>query len=177
MQGPDRKGPWLNWQSTGLQNRGLGVQVPPGLPGSGSRSHQTDAVRSMNGNGRATVAVFRKRGGDEEEPSKSTPSSGAGPESAGMNREMRRMMSQREGSAERLRRPPPSQKKVRTSPRLFVKQVRAELGKVAWPTRKEVVTYTVVVVVSVAFFMVIIYGIDFVSLKGVVWLISKGGGK
>ncbi|MFN2609981.1 MAG: preprotein translocase subunit SecE [Actinomycetota bacterium] len=91
-----------------------------------------------------------------------------------MNREMRRMMNQREGSADRLKRPPATAKKQRTSPRQFFKQVRAELGKVAWPTRKEVVTYTVVVLVSVSFFMLIIGGIDWVSLKGVVWLISKG---
>lgn len=25
-------GQWLNWQSSGLQNRRLGVRVPPGLP-------------------------------------------------------------------------------------------------------------------------------------------------
>ena len=27
-------GQWLNWQSSGLQNRRLGVRVPPGLPSS-----------------------------------------------------------------------------------------------------------------------------------------------
>ena len=25
-------GQWLNWQSSGLQNRRLGVRFPPGLP-------------------------------------------------------------------------------------------------------------------------------------------------
>ena len=32
----------------------------------------------------------------------------------------------------------------------FLREVRAELRKVAWPTRKELITYTVVVIVAVA---------------------------
>ncbi|HVE76559.1 MAG TPA: preprotein translocase subunit SecE [Actinomycetota bacterium] len=91
-----------------------------------------------------------------------------------MNREFKRQMKKQESAADRLRRPP-REKKKRTKPRVFVKEVRSELGKVAWPTRQEVFTYTVVVIVTVAFFMLIISGIDFVSLKGVVWLLSRGG--
>jgi preprotein translocase subunit SecE len=37
----------------------------------------------------------------------------------------------------------------------------AELQKVIWPTRKELLTYTTVVVVFVALIMSIVYGLDF----------------
>ena len=37
----------------------------------------------------------------------------------------------------------------RTTPALFFRQIVAELRKVIWPTRKELVTYTVVVLVFV----------------------------
>ncbi|MEO7819056.1 MAG: preprotein translocase subunit SecE [Actinomycetota bacterium] len=88
------------------------------------------------------------------------------------------MMKKRDGSADRLRRPPAAKKK-RTSPVKFLKEVRQELGRVAWPTRREVMTYTVVVIVTVAFFMSVIYGMDLVSLKGVKFLIGQAaeGGK
>ena len=124
---------------------------------------------------REAEMAFRKRNdegnGDEGKKASQTPA----PEATGMNREMKRMMAKREGAADRLRRPPP-QKKKRTSPGTFVKEVRGELSRVAWPTRKEVMTYTLVVLVTVIFFMLIIGGIDYVALKAVLFLIGSKGG-
>lgn len=94
---------------------------------------------------------------------------------AGVNREMKRMMKKREGAADRLRRPPTVAGRKRTKPLTFLKEVRGELGRVAWPTRQEVMTYSVVVLVTVIFFMVVIAGIDYVALKGVLFLIERGG--
>jgi preprotein translocase subunit SecE len=91
-----------------------------------------------------------------------------------MNREFRRL-SKKSQAADRPMVRPPAAKRKRTKPLTFVKEVRAELGKVAWPTRKEVFTYTVVVLVSVAFFMAIIGGMDFISSKAVIELIKRGG--
>lgn len=91
-----------------------------------------------------------------------------------MNREIKRMMKKRERAADRLVRPPAAKRK-RTKPLEFIREVRGELGRVAWPTRGEVFTYTVVVLVSVSFFMLIIGGMDFVFTKAVVRLISGGG--
>ncbi|MDA0646349.1 MULTISPECIES: preprotein translocase subunit SecE [Nonomuraea] len=54
----------------------------------------------------------------------------------------------------------PSGEKKRTSPALFYRQVVAELRKVIWPTRKELVTYTTVVMVFVLIMVGIIYGLD-----------------
>jgi preprotein translocase SecE subunit len=69
----------------------------------------------------------------------------------------------------------PSNRLLRSGPARELLEVRAELGKVAWPTRKEVFTYTVVVLVSVAFCMAIIGGMDFISSKAVIELIRRGG--
>lgn len=85
------------------------------------------------------------------------------------------MMKRREGAADRLRRPPTVSRNKRTKPLVFLKEVKGELSRVAWPTRQEVITYSVVVLVTVAFFMIVIYGIDFVALKAVLFLIQRGG--
>lgn len=44
----------------------------------------------------------------------------------------------------------------------FLREVRAEMKKVAWPNRKELTAYTVIVVFSVAAVAVFIGAIDFV---------------
>ena len=51
-------------------------------------------------------------------------------------------------------------KPERTSPVVFVREVRAELRKVIWPTRKELTTYTTVVVVFVAIMMTLVALLD-----------------
>lgn len=93
----------------------------------------------------------------------------------GVNREMKRAMKKREGAADRLKRAPAAPSRKRTKPLTFLKEVRGELGRVAWPTRQEVITYSVVVLVTVMFFMIVIAGIDYVALKGVLFLIDRGG--
>ena len=45
---------------------------------------------------------------------------------------------------------------------LFIRQVIAELRKVVTPTRKELVNYTIVVLVFVVIMMALVYGLDFV---------------
>ncbi|GAA3841229.1 preprotein translocase subunit SecE [Saccharothrix violaceirubra] len=42
----------------------------------------------------------------------------------------------------------------------FVREVVSELRKVIWPTRKQMVTYTSVVLVFVAFMVALVYGLD-----------------
>ena len=50
---------------------------------------------------------------------------------------------------------------------LFVKQVIAELRKVIWPTRQELITYTTVVIVFVTIMVAITAGFDLLFGKGV----------
>jgi preprotein translocase subunit SecE len=52
----------------------------------------------------------------------------------------------------------------------FLREVVAELRKVIWPTRKELVTYTVVVLVFVSFMVALIALLDIAFAKGVLWL-------
>lgn len=126
--------------------------------------------RAAQGSSKANTSKANKGAAKTKEPAPE-----AQPDSQGMNREMKRMMKKREGAADRLRKPPTVSKKQRTKPRAFIREVRGELGRVAWPTRQEVITYTSVVLVTVAFFMTIIYAIDYVALNGVLYLIERGG--
>lgn len=49
----------------------------------------------------------------------------------------------------------------------FLREVVAELRKVIWPTRKQMITYTAVVLVFVAFMVALIAGLDLALAKGV----------
>lgn len=53
---------------------------------------------------------------------------------------------------------------------LFLTQVVAELKKVIWPTRREMITYTIVVLVFVIVMTAFISGLDLAFAKGVLWL-------
>ena len=86
-----------------------------------------------------------------------------------MNRQTKRMM-ERQQQRERAaapRRPVQERKKKRAGPRQFVREVRQELKKVAWPSRKELVAYTIVVLVSVVVLTSYVFGLDLVISKGV----------
>ena len=49
----------------------------------------------------------------------------------------------------------------RTTPVVFVRQVRSELRKVIWPTRRELITYTSVAVVFILIMVGIVTGVDY----------------
>lgn len=53
---------------------------------------------------------------------------------------------------------------------LFLRQVVAELRKVIWPTRKELVTYTIVVIVFVSIMAAIVAALDYVFTRGVLFV-------
>ena len=50
---------------------------------------------------------------------------------------------------------------------LFYRQVVAELRKVIWPTRKELITYTIVALVFVTVMVIIVALLDIVFAQGV----------
>lgn len=52
----------------------------------------------------------------------------------------------------------------------FLREVVAELRKVIWPTRKELITYTAVVLVFVSFMVALVALLDIAFAKGVFWL-------
>ena len=53
---------------------------------------------------------------------------------------------------------------------LFVRQVIAELRKVIWPTRKELIAYTTVVIIFVVVMAGIIAALDYVFARGVLFV-------
>ena len=57
----------------------------------------------------------------------------------------------------------------------FYGDVRAELKKVTWPSKKEVYGTTVVVVLTVLFFGAYLFVVDLVLKKGVAWVMRTLG--
>ena len=99
-----------------------------------------------------------------------------------MNRQMKRAQRRQERtSVERAqavtqaRRAQAQERKKRTPPRQFLREVRAELKKVNWPTRQELGAYTVVVLVSVTVLTTFVFGVDFVVSKAILRLLGGQG--
>jgi len=87
-----------------------------------------------------------------------------------MNREQKRMLQRQgqltdDGAPKAQRRQPstpsPKEREQRTKPVEFVREVRAELRKVAWPTRSEVVNYSIIVFVAVVVLTVFVGLLDY----------------
>jgi preprotein translocase subunit SecE len=68
------------------------------------------------------------------------------------------------------RRQQPAPTKERTTPRQYLSEVRGELRKVAWPTRREVVNSTIIVLIAVTVMTSLIFGFDYGSAKLVLFL-------
>ncbi|MFN8019724.1 MAG: preprotein translocase subunit SecE [Acidimicrobiales bacterium] len=99
-----------------------------------------------------------------------------------MNREQKRLMQRQgdldaEGNAKAgKRRPAPSPtapREPRTKPRQFVREVNAELRKVAWPTRKETISLSGIVLVFLILMTALIAALDWVFTKSVLWIINQ----
>jgi preprotein translocase subunit SecE len=92
-----------------------------------------------------------------------------------LNRQYKRALKKDEKRKSTSPRPSPkaagvAAKKQRTKPRQFIKEVIAELQKVAWPTRQEVASYSLVVLVSSVVIAAIIFGMDYVFTRAVLSL-------
>ena len=72
--------------------------------------------------------------------------------------------------AERRRPAPAPPHRERTTAKQFVREVRGELKKVAWPTQLEVVNSTIIVLIAVIVLTTLIFGMDYAFAKGVLFL-------
>ena len=102
-----------------------------------------------------------------------------------MNRETKRRLQRQgqlgpdgEAAARATRRPPTPRPAVkeggkRTGARQFLREVRGELRKVAWPTRPEVINYSTIVLVALALLISIIFVLDFAFAKAVLYLFES----
>ncbi len=104
-----------------------------------------------------------------------------------MNRETRRLL-QRQGqlgadgtpSTRRVTpvgasRRPPERERVGIVRRTgtYLKEVRSELAKVLWPRREEVVTYSSVVLTTLVLIALLIFGLNYMFARGVVFLFHR----
>ncbi|MDG2262907.1 MAG: preprotein translocase subunit SecE [Actinomycetota bacterium] len=95
-----------------------------------------------------------------------------------MNRQQRRQLKKSgdahaDGSPTAQRRRQASSgppKETRTGPGEFVGEVRGELRKVVWPSREELINYSVVVFFTIVFLTAIIAGLDYLTGEGVLQL-------
>ena len=57
----------------------------------------------------------------------------------------------------------------------YLRDVWAELKRVVWPTRSEVVNSSLVVIVTIIFFVAFTFAVDNVSTQAVRWIAQLGG--
>ena len=60
--------------------------------------------------------------------------------------------------------------------RRFLIEVRAELGRVTWPSRREVWATTIVVILTSLVFGIYLFGVDMALTKAVNWIFLRFGG-
>ncbi len=92
-----------------------------------------------------------------------------------MNRQTKRLMAKQGTDKPRApeRRTPAPQKdgaRERVGPRQYLSEVKGELKKVAWPTRREVLNSSLVVLIAIVVMTAVIFGFDYVSGKFVLFL-------
>jgi preprotein translocase subunit SecE len=62
-----------------------------------------------------------------------------------------------------------------TRARRFLTEVRNEMGRVTWPTRREVYATTFVVILTAVFFGVYLWGVDLLLNRLVSWIFQAFG--
>ena len=94
-----------------------------------------------------------------------------------MNREMKRAQAkaerqQKAAGLDRRSNPQAGTKRVavqekrkRTGPIQFLREVRLELKKVDWPTRTELTTYSTVVLVTISVLTAFVFGVDYLLTR------------
>jgi preprotein translocase subunit SecE len=83
-----------------------------------------------------------------------------------LNREQKRQLRKmgaldEQGKPARAQRQP-KKKTDRVGPRQYLREVRDEMRKVAWPKRPEVKRYSIIVIITVVVYTALVGGFDFV---------------
>lgn len=91
-----------------------------------------------------------------------------------MNREMRRLQAKEDERAKKKRgERAPQKKKERVGIKQYFREVRQELRKVAWPSREELTTYSVVVFAVTTVITLFVFGLDWVFSKSILFLLEN----
>jgi preprotein translocase subunit SecE len=81
-----------------------------------------------------------------------------------LNREQKRTLKRMGALDEKgapTRAPRPTVTKERTGPRQYLREVRDEMRKVAWPRRPEIQRYSMIVIITVVIYTAFVGGIDY----------------
>ncbi len=96
-----------------------------------------------------------------------------------MNREQRRYLQRQgqmddEGNPIATKRDSRPVKAERVTPVEYFSEVRSELGRVMWPSRREVINYTIVVLITLAIVTALVALLDFLFAEGLIALLDVG---
>jgi preprotein translocase subunit SecE len=127
------------------------------------------------GRAASTLSLPDTDSDDDVEESSAAPPTPTGPVSAGSARAAARRTAARAGISEAKGAPTAKRaasttvKKPNVFARFgrFLREVVAELRKVIWPTKNQMITYTIVVIVFVAFMVALVGVLDLLFAKGV----------
>ncbi len=94
-----------------------------------------------------------------------------------LNREQKRQLRKmgaldEQGKPTRAQRQP-KKKSERVGPRQYLREVRDEMRKVAWPNRPEVKRYSIIVMITVVVYTALVGGFDFVFGELSQWFYSS----
>jgi preprotein translocase subunit SecE len=98
-----------------------------------------------------------------------------------MNREMRRLqnredrrLKQKRQQQQRRRRPSRNGERVPLLQRLqrFLREVRAEMKRVSWPTREQLIAFTVVTLITSGALTLYIFGLDIFFKDGLLFFLG-----
>ena len=91
-----------------------------------------------------------------------------------MNRELRRLQAKEEERAKERRGAAMQQRRrrERVKFRQFVSEIRTELKRVAWPSRREVTTFTLVTLITAGFVTLYTFTLDLTLKQGVLKLLE-----
>jgi preprotein translocase subunit SecE len=64
---------------------------------------------------------------------------------------------------------------TRTNPLQFLQQVRSEVGKVVWPTRREVLVTTIMVFIMAALTSAFFFLVDLIIRTGLTYVLTMFG--
>ena len=97
-----------------------------------------------------------------------------------MNREQRRYL-QKQGQLDEegnpiatAREPRPVTTRERVGPKQYVSEVRSEMRRVSWPTRNEVINYTIIVVITLIIMTALIAACDYLFGELIIQLLKLG---
>jgi preprotein translocase subunit SecE len=90
------------------------------------------------------------------------------------NREDRRLKQKKQQQQQRRRRPAKGGDRVPLMQRLrrFLREVRAELKRVSWPTREQLVAFTAVTLITSTVLTLFIFGLDIFFKDGLLFFLG-----